>query len=182
MLFFGFELRKLKKSCILQEENSWLWELGVMEIVQESAALLWEGVFRWAFIWLLCLDASRIQVILISGIQVEKSFGVESSLILIIHSEGAHTQGISALGFCRWHLKEFLPFLFCVLSWREVKCSRETAAAKLKSRVLSSMQVCSESSVFMYHRPFPAFTQCYKIREDKFIAGAIVRTYLPVYC
>lgn len=45
-----------------------------MEIVQESAALPWEGLFGWAFIWLLCLDASRIQTIPISGIQVENSW------------------------------------------------------------------------------------------------------------
>lgn len=157
-----------------------------MEIVpwEESASLSWEGLFRWAFVWLLYLDASRIQVIPISGLQVENCFDLESSIVLmIIHSEGAHTQGISVLGFCMWHLKEFLPFPFCVLSWREVKCSRETAAAKLKNRVLSPVQVCSESSEFMCHRLFPAFTQCYEIAEEKFIAGAIIRIYyLPVYC
>lgn len=77
----------------------------------------------------------------------------------------------------------FSPFLFCVLSWREVKCSWETVAAKWKTRVLSPVRVCNESSVFMCHRLFPAFIQCYKIAEDKFIEGAVISIYyLPVYC
>lgn len=54
-------------------------------------------LFRWTSILLLYLDASRIQVIPISGLQVEHCFDVESSVVLIItHSEG----GISVLGFC----------------------------------------------------------------------------------
>ncbi|TRZ21693.1 hypothetical protein HGM15179_005413 [Zosterops borbonicus] len=62
-------------SCQLgleQEKNLRLQDLGVMEIVlrQESATLPCEGIFRSAFIWLLYLDASRIQVIPVSGLQV----------------------------------------------------------------------------------------------------------------
>lgn len=68
-----------------------------MEIVlwQESATLPCEGIFRSAFIWLLYLDANRIQVIPVSGLQVEYCFDQENSIVLIIQSEGAHTQGIS---------------------------------------------------------------------------------------
>lgn len=98
MLFFGFEFRKLKKSCILQEENSWLWELGVMEIVQESATLPWEGLFGWAFIWLLCLDASRIQTIPISGIQVENSWSRKQPNVDYPFRGSTHTRHFS-VGF-----------------------------------------------------------------------------------
>jgi len=60
----------------------------------------WQGLLRWAFIWLLYLDTCRIQMIPISGLQVENWFGLESSIVLmVIHLEGVRTQGISVLVF-----------------------------------------------------------------------------------
>lgn len=91
----------------------------------------------------------------VSGLQVENCFDVESSIaLMIIHSEGVHTRHFS-VGFLfstyyfACDVQEFSPFLFCVLSWREVKYSRGKAEAELKNGVLCPMQVCSESSVFL---------------------------------